>query len=202
MGSGKSPIIKNSKSYGLGDAFNNSVDKLGKKIKNLKKERAYWVDSKGNVLYEVQGDKHSVVTPKEIKRDIEKRIWQDKEGIGYVHNHPSGGTFSSSDIESFVSGGYTEFHAVTNAGTYKLKRLKGSRNWDMKFATEASDLQNKLYFESSKIARKVANKKSFKTNGEKIKFQSDYENRYIENGMHNFYKKNAKKYGFVYELKK
>lgn len=91
------------------------------RTRNLKKEQFRVVDRDGNVILTKQGDKNSV----------SYRVGEAREnfpGNITIHNHPSGGTFSSDDL-SGIGYGAKEIRAAAPEGTYILRNLNYGTKW-------------------------------------------------------------------------
>lgn len=93
-------------------AADKTLRQIAKRTANLKNEQYRIVDDDGNILVESKGDKHSVGTTVGEKR-------QYMDGATAIHNHPDGGTFSSSDFDDFGFGA-KEIVVSTPEGTYSL----------------------------------------------------------------------------------
>lgn len=92
------------------------------KTRNLKKEQFRVVDREGNVIFQKQGDGNSVSYKIGEARD-------NFPGNITVHNHPDGGTFSSSDL-SDIGHGATEIRAAAPEGTYILRNTRYGTKWN------------------------------------------------------------------------
>lgn len=91
------------------------------KTRNLKKEQFRVVDRDGNVILTKQGDKHSV----------EYKVGEARDtfpGNITIHNHPSGGTFSTADL-SDIGYGASEIRAASPEGTYILRNIRTGQKW-------------------------------------------------------------------------
>ena len=91
------------------------------RTRNLKKEQLRVVDRDGNIILTKQGDKHSVSYSVGEARD-------NFHGNITIHNHPEGGTFSSSDL-SDIGYGATEIRAASPEGTYILRNMRVGQKW-------------------------------------------------------------------------
>ena len=112
-----------------------TLKKIANQTRNLKNEQYRVVDDDGNVLLKKQGKEHQVtMTVGESRQTLPNAI--------SIHNHPSGGTFSTEDLNDF---GYGAKAIVASApeGDYMLENLKmGTKNqyngWlDMRNAMES-----------------------------------------------------------------
>lgn len=104
------------------EAQDKTLRGIESKTRNLKKEQLRVVDREGNVILQKQGDKHSVQFSRGEARDT-------FYGNVTIHNHPSGGTFSTPDIASFGYGA-TEIRAAAPEGTYTLRNLSHGAKWN------------------------------------------------------------------------
>lgn len=101
---------------------NNTLRKVAKRIKNLKKEQYYIIDKDGNISLKKQGGAQEVSATVGEKRDFLR-------GNVSIHNHPSGGTFSAQDLRDFGFGA-TDIFVSSNAGVYSLtKTTTGTPDW-------------------------------------------------------------------------
>lgn len=99
-----------------------TLKNIESRTRNLKKEQYRVVDRDGNVVLQKQGDQHSVsYTIGEAREHIPGNIT--------IHNHPDGGTFSSSDL-SDIGHGATEIRAAAPEGTYILRNARYGARYD------------------------------------------------------------------------
>ena len=104
------------------EAQNKTLKSIESRTRNLKKEQYRVVDRDGNVVMEKQGGAHSVsYTIGEARDNIPGNIT--------IHNHPSGGTFSTADL-SDIGHGATEIRAASPEGTYVLRNLNYRTKWN------------------------------------------------------------------------
>ena len=127
---------------------------------------------------EFGGDEHTVMGD---KSELSKM-----EGATFTHNHPSGVTFSTTDIgNGIVTGNLSELRAVTPSGEVHILHNNGASIEDRrKF--------NALYSENQKKAINIANSKI--SRGEvfdKEAFVSERKEKWLT--------ENAEKYGLSYE---
>lgn len=126
-----------SQSNGRSAAVDKTVRQIAKRTANLKNEQYRIIDENGNVVLEKRGDAHSVGATVGEKREL-------MAGGTSIHNHPDGGTFSSSDFDGFGFGA-REIVAATPEGTYSLVNVNyGKKNqymgWvDLRDATRKID---------------------------------------------------------------
>lgn len=187
---------------GVGGQFNQAARKIQGRIKNLKNERGYYVDSNGNILHEIKGKGGEVSIPKEVTNDVEDRILYNKESIGFIHNHPDGGTFSADDVWSMTKRGIQEYRATSKDGTYVLKTKNGKPMYDMRFANGAMELQMKLLGgEALKVAQASANSKGLRGKS-RINYLNAFETDYTQKQMDKYYRENAGSYGLTYQFVK
>lgn len=119
---------------------------IERRTRNLKKEQFRVVDRDGNVIMQKQGDEHSVTfTMRDARENFSGNIT--------VHNHPSGGTFSSDDL-SAIGHGATEIRAAAPEGTYILRNSRYGGKYDAAKAKTWFDMRDDLDSASA----------SFKTN--------------------------------------
>jgi len=186
---------------GLGEQFRQTANEARKKIRRLKRERAYIIDQNGNVVATLQGQEDMVVTPRDVIREIQRGQLDFKKNYGFVHNHPSDSTFSPEDINAMVRRGYVEMWAVTKNGTYVLKSKSKNGGGSMVLATGAEELLMRLQIgDAYKHAVKMAEKRKFINAQERFHFIKEEEDRYTNQQMDKFYRKNAGKNGFLYSF--
>ena len=93
-----------------------AIDKIAKQTRDLKNEQYRIVGEDGQVKAVSKGQKHEVGTTVGEKRD-------KVPGSVTIHNHPSGGTFSSADFSDFGYGARA-IYAAAPEGTYSLANTK------------------------------------------------------------------------------
>jgi len=130
-----------------------TLKQIETKTRNLKKEQLRVVDRDGNVIMQKQGDKNSV----------NYKVGEAREyfpGNITIHNHPDGGTFSSSDL-SDIGHGATEIRAAAPEGTYILRNMRfrtrwfdGQKTWvDMRDDIDEAAFNFKSHFSLKKEVR-------------------------------------------------
>lgn len=160
----------------LKDEFENYMD-----MKSYEVENGYLMDKDGKVVAGARGDKHSVGVA----------YSGSQEGFTLTHNHPSGygGTFSGPDIAHLTEGKLKSIRAVAREGTYSMTAKKGA-NYD--------GLNRALAKEMNKLNQRGAKKGLSAQN--KGKSKNEVRKAYVD-VLHDWYKKNASKYGFTYSFK-
>lgn len=105
------------------EAQSKTLRGIESRTRNLKKEQFRVVDRDGNVVMQKQGDANSVTYKVGEARD-------NFPGNITIHNHPSGGTFSSADL-SDIGYGATEIRAAAPEGTYILRNVnqRSQKSW-------------------------------------------------------------------------
>ena len=215
-------------------AVERTLKQIIRRTANLKNEQYRIIDEDGNIILEAKGDKHSVGTSVGAKRNA---MWMDDKEKTTIHNHPDGGTFSSSDFDDFGFGA-KEVVAAAPEGTYSLVNLNFGKKNATSGWTKLRDATRKIdevesnksslvnlkkaqdNVRNSKIGRELRattdkwvkrrNEGASSAELQKLvdksnKLQEQYskavqkERRRLETQpYHDFYKKNAKKYGFAY----
>lgn len=106
-----------------GGGVNSNSDRVSKalasaeaSIRDKKAEHVVVINPNGELIGKGKGGKHSAALPVGSRSQLHNTI--------VTHNHPSGGTFSQSDIRVAISGDVREIRAVGVDGTYSLKRPK------------------------------------------------------------------------------
>ena len=185
----------------LGKSFLEQANEARKKIRNLKRERAYIIDQKGNVIATLQGKEDQVTTPKEVIREIQRGQLDFGKNYGFIHNHPSGSTFSPEDINAMIRRGYVEMWAVTKDGTYRIRSKSPTGGGNMVLATQAEELLTRLQLgDAYEYAVKKAEKRKFVNAQERFHFIREEEDRYTNKQMDRFYRNNAEKNGLIYSF--
>ena len=183
---------------GVSREFSEKANEIRQSIRRLKNERAFIVDEKGNVIAELRGREDEVITPKEVINEVNRKIYDLNQKVGYIHNHPSGSTFSPEDVYTMVKRSYGEMQAVTKNGTYILRSKTGGGG-SMVLSNGAQERLARLQLgEALDKARAVASKRNFDSFQARQKFISEYEFNYINTEMDKYYRKNADKNGFYY----
>ena len=170
------------------------------KRRSNKIEYAYCVDVDGDVIgTEAKGGKGSVRVPLKFHMQPDStftHIHPRPEGSGYL-----GGTFSDADLNNFAKGNNRTARAAAKEGTYSLSKLSNfDKNGFMSFV-KASDSE----FEK---AVRASNKEidSLYLNA-KLSY-SDYTKQRAKSfntaliNLHEKYRQNQEKYGYVYTLEK
>ena len=201
MGQGPKPTRRTSYTTkgGVGATFNEAARRVQNRIRGLKKEQGYFLNENGDVLHKIKGKGNEVAIPKEVTNDIEDRILYGKQKIGFIHNHPDGGTFSAEDVWTMTKRGITEYRATSKDGTYVLKTESGGPMYDMRFATGAQDAYTKAWDEADKASKAEASTRTFKNYQERAEWRAAYETKYIQSAMDRYYRENAKKYKLIYQ---
>lgn len=138
-------------------------------------ETAYIYDQKGNLLLQKIGGSHSVAfTENELKLMKDAVV---------THNHPQNTTFSPDDIYMLKDWNLQELRAVTNRGTYVLRR---NENIHLMPAKDIFDKEYKSICES--YSKSYIKKHLGKI--DELKYQ-----RVIQDNAMNYV---SKKYGFIY----
>lgn len=192
-GSGRGGLLPESKGSSNDKQFDVSIF-MGSKIKSLSgfeklmqmnglnMETAWLSDKDGNIVAGARGNSTSVgvAYPRELQK-----------GLTLTHNHPGkyGGTFSTADISHLTRANLAEIRAVAKEGTYSLKATSNARPLDFNRAL------NKDY---SRLQR-LANQR-YKQAQEQGKKGAEARKAYVDT-ISNWYKKNAKKYGYTYTTK-
>lgn len=126
------------------------------RTRNLKKEQFRVVDRNGNVVMDKKGDEHSVSYSVGEARD-------NFPGNITIHNHPSGGTFSSADL-SDIGYGATEIRAAAPEGTYILRNTRYGQKYDPSQTKTWYDMRESIDsaaegFKSSRALKKEVRQK-------------------------------------------
>ena len=105
------------------EAQTRTLKGIESRTRNLKKEQFRVVDRDGNVIMQKQGDSGSVSYKIGEARD-------NFPGNITIHNHPSGGTFSTADL-SDIGYGAKEIRAASPEGTYILRNVnpRSKKGW-------------------------------------------------------------------------
>ena len=121
-----------------------------------------------------------------------------KDGV-LTHNHPSGGTFSSQDIDLLVYSDLREIRATSGKRTYRLERLKGDQYNRAQFSQDYASISQSYVKSLEEQYKKIMNDHINRT----ISF-TEYQKRIdsLEASLirmcSNWLKANARKYGYRY----
>lgn len=150
-------------------------------MKSNEVEYGYLMDQNGKVVAGAKGTKHSVAIAYN----------GSEEGFDLTHNHPAGygGTFSGPDIAHLTEGKLHSIRAVAREGTYSMTAKKGA---------DYDGLNRALAKNINKLNVKGAGKSlKAKATG---KSRNEVRKAYVD-VLHDWYNKNASKYGFTYSFK-
>lgn len=134
------------------------------RTRNLKKEQFRVVDREGNIVMQKQGDEHSVTYKMGEAREY-------FPGNITIHNHPSGGTFSTPDLTD-IGHGATEIRAAAPEGTYILRNTRYGRKYDAAKEKTWFDMKEDLEKASANFKNETAIKKETKA-----RYQADYDEK-------------------------
>lgn len=132
-----------------------TLKSIESRTRNLKKEQFRVVDREGNVVMERKGDAHSVAYSIGDARD-------NFPGNITIHNHPSGGTFSTADL-SDIGYGATEIRAAAPEGTYVLRNTRYGQKYDGATTKTWYDMRNDLESASTEFKSGIALKKQVRS---------------------------------------
>lgn len=164
-----------------------TLNSAEKKIQNLDHEQLVVVGKDGYVMAVVDGGEHSVgLTAKALK--------EIQAGGIMTHNHPNGGTFSTTDIITAGDIGAKEIRAVskTTGKSYSLKAGNKADGSGLSYAMRKAEnsiinsANNKL--DSTVNKRKYANKNTYMKAVDKV----------WDDTMGEWLNANASKYGYSY----
>ena len=165
-------------------AIKRTLKQVEDEIRNLSHERAYVIDRQGNTVSVMDGTDKDVEVAGNIK------------GLTVTHNHPSGSTFSRTDIFTFVDEKPYEIRATTPQGTtYSLKLKDNKADPLMKddFARAKPDDYMKA---RSVITERVQNRKYTREYADKN--MDKLVREYMNENTRKWLSKNAEKYGYIY----
>lgn len=99
-----------------GSSVEKTIDKFRQKYGKANREYGVVVDREGYAIEHNKGNKHSVSFRSDIK------------GGTFIHNHPSGSHFSSTDLETFARTKASSIVAVSSnkerTGTYRIQKTE------------------------------------------------------------------------------
>ena len=149
-------------------------------IRHANREHVVIVNQFGNVVGYNKGDMSRVHVPN----------FPSGSGFAIIHNHPSGGTFSLTDIRTNAHLHFERMSVVSSNATYILRHKEDRRL---------------LGYNSERLARayeKAINSTRFKIIGavHKIISNSESYRNFFLNYHDNWFRKNAEKYGFEYTM--
>lgn len=162
-----------------------NIEEAEKSIMNENIEHMYVFNEKGNRLYyKTSNSKINVLVTEEEKIMMNNNI--------VIHNHPSGNSFSLSDIKLFITSNMKELRIITNKGVkFTLKR---SEKWDEKMSEDIEKSYNKLLLK----AKRIYTKSKFNYNVDRIESVRNKINRVLSKHNKNWLMFNASKYGYTY----
>ena len=134
------------------------------RTRNLKKEQFRVVDREGNIVMQKQGDEHSVTYKMGEAREY-------FPGNITIHNHPSGGTFSTPDL-SDIGHGATEIRVASPEGTYIMRNARYGRKYDAAKEKTWFDMKEDLEKASADFKEYTSIKKETKA-----RYQADYDEK-------------------------
>lgn len=165
-----------------------TIDYANSRIQGQDHETMVIVDQNGYAVAVVQGGKHSVgITP-----NAEKHI----KGNDVLHNHPNGGSLSTTDVITAGKCGCRSISA-TSRSTKKTYTLTATSKANGEGLAKAM----------SKSEKKIIDKWQQKANsmaGKKYKDEASYKkqlNKHYDNIIGDWMSKNASKYGYTYTVK-
>lgn len=143
------------------------------RTRNLKKEQFRVVDREGNVVMEKKGEAHSVSYSVGDARE-------HFPGNITIHNHPSGGTFSTADL-SDIGYGATEIRAAAPEGTYVLRNTRYGQSYNGATTKTWYDMRNDIESASMEFKSGIALKKQVRSQFSKESAEiSDLANKAVE----------------------
>lgn len=154
------------------------------RMANERVEYGYIIDKNGKMVAGAKGTSGSVGI-----------AYDNQEGTTVTHNHPGsyGGTFSDGDINHLTMAKLKSIRAVAKEGTYSMKATKRANPIGLNKAL-AKDLKNihiKARINANNATSKVTNKRKAKI----------VERKAYTDTVSDWYKTNAKKYGYTYSFK-
>ncbi len=164
-----------------------TVKSVESRIGGLDHEQMAIIDQNGYVVAAVDGDEHSVgITPNAAKHI---------KGNAVYHNHPNGGTLSTTDV---VTAGQTEAGSISAV----------SRNMKKTYTLQAGHKANGkgLAAQMKKDEKGLLaqwQKKADSMKGKKYSSEAAYKrelNKHWNNIMGDWMSKNASKYGYTYTV--
>lgn len=182
----------------LSDVTRKNIESWENKRRKNKIEYAFSVDGEGNQIGpERKGGKGSVGVP---------IYYHDTDNATFTHIHPRsdgmlGGTFSGADLRNFANYKNKTVRAAAKEGTYSISKGK---NFDKKGFAE---MVRKADAEFTSSQRKAAREIDAKYRDGKISYDKYAKARAKEFNtglvkLHEFYRQNQTKYGYIYTLEK
>lgn len=106
-----------------------AIEKFQERYGSANHEYGALVDSDGYVISHVEGEVGRVnpqVTPEMLRSGRGGSVEELVRRSTFIHNHPSGSAFSTTDIRSFASSELQGLVATSNAGgTWRIERARG-----------------------------------------------------------------------------
>lgn len=168
--------------------MDNTINGIRDRIQGLDHEQLAIVDKYGYVVAAVDGGKHSVgITPKASKYI---------KGNDLYHNHPNGGSLSTTDVITAGQTGVGSISAMSKTmnKTYTLKATQKANGTGLAKAMQKD--------EKKLIAQWQSKADSMK--GKKYSSEASYKkqlNKHWDNIMGDWMSTNASKYGYQYSSK-
>ena len=169
----------------------NNILSIEKNRIGMKSEKLTILSKNGKVLQELDGGENYVDAGE--YRDLMKNAI-------ITHNHPTDDNFSSGDIKEFIDSDIYEIRASTSKEVYSLKKGTGKLNKNIKDDYKKEDM-NAWNYANKKLEEKIKNKTlGYKPSEQPARFNVDRQRLKAEY-KHEWFKKNARKYGYIYERK-
>jgi SPP1 gp7 family putative phage head morphogenesis protein len=175
------------KTTDFSEILKKNLNKIEYSNRNLKYEVGTVLDTKGNILATYEGKDHEVdVGDKSLLK-----------GNIFTHNHPTGGTFSEGDIDSFIKYDLQELRASTDTEVYSLAKVGTNQdpNFYKEFKSHSYEFYSKATAEINELIRD--NKLDFNPRekpAEYMKLVSKYKAKYYDEWL----TQNASNYGYKY----
>ncbi len=191
---GKASVPKLVKGAGVSPEYRTSLENVEKGIRSNKTESAYVIEADGNVLFkESQGHKSQVAfTAEQVAK---------MNGANLTHNHPSGTTFSTEDLNLLVHANLASIRATSDKADYELARMDGEFPESEYFAQDYAYAQakhkndvDKEYFPIEKLYMEgLLTKDEFDKECDRL-------NGKLGEMRDKWLKEKAQKYGFQYTV--
>ena len=166
------------------EAIKKTLYEVEESRRDLVHEVGTIINRKGEIINVTGGEDHGVDVPEELLKD----------NI-FTHNHPSGGCFTSSDINEAIKTELYELRASTPQGTYfSLKR--NGKPIDDSIVSEYADVASFIKADEAIAAdykKGIITRKEMEEKGYQLYVE------YQSKAAQAWLKENAEKYGFTYE---
>lgn len=173
------------------NAYGN-ISSIEKSRIGMTSEKLTILSKNGKILKELDGGEN-YVDAREYRNLMKNAI--------ITHNHPTDDNFSSGDIKEFIDSDIYEIRASTSKEVYSLKKGTGKLNKKIKDDYDKEEM-NAWNYANNKLGEKIkSNTLGYIPRENPSRYNIDRQRLKAEY-KHDWLKKNAKKYGYIYSKTK